>query len=99
MTVFTAALLFTNLQGAEARPYHYQAPVRVYPVYPPTPYYPQAYYPYPGYASPQAQVIVIPRQGINDSFYQYDNIYGPEASAAGRMGHHVVTPPPRLYFY
>lgn len=59
----------------------------------------------PHYLEPQGYHTVIivdpPRTGINDRFYQSDNIYGPEASAAGRMSHIVVNPPPspRVYYF
>jgi len=48
-----------------------------------------------GYANPyynsnvviieQNQPLLVPRYGSNDALYTYDNIYGPEASAAGRL--------------
>jgi hypothetical protein len=41
--------------------------------------------------------IIIERRGSNDYLYQYDNVYGSEASAAGRMSSTVVNPPPQLY--
>lgn len=60
------------------------------------------YYPSnPYYAAPviieQRVPLVIERTGSNDYLYQYDNIYGSEASAAGRMSSTVVNPPPQLY--
>jgi hypothetical protein len=42
-------------------------------------------------------VLIIERRGSNDSFYQYDNVYGPEASAAGRMTRTVVNPQPQFF--
>jgi hypothetical protein len=68
--------------------------------YPYNPYYSPYYYP-PVYAAPpvvvQNPVLIIPRVGSNDSHYQFDNIYGPGASAAGRLSHSVSNPPPFLY--
>ncbi len=100
MTLWVLVFMLIYQGQIEARPYYHQAPVRVYPAYPPPAYYPNAYY--PGY-HPQPNVIVVQPQGVwpasNNNLYRYDNIYGPEASAAGRMGHQVVNPAPRLYFH
>ncbi len=66
-----------------------------YPYYP----YPNYYYP-PVYATPPVvvnngnPVLVIPRYGSNDAHYMFDNIYGPGASAAGRLNHVTSNPQP-----
>jgi len=60
-------------------------------------YGPMGYYPPQVLLVPTRSVLVIPRQGSNDSQYIYDNVYGPEASAAGRMSRTVVNPPPQYY--
>lgn len=64
--------------------------------------YPQPYY-YPGvYGRGQTVIIeqrtpiIIERRGSNDYLYEYDNVYGPEASAAGRMTRTVVNPQPQI---
>ena len=58
-----------------------------YPAAPVNPYY--GGYPY-GYGGNVVIVqprfpILIERRGSNDALYTFDNLYGPEASAAGRM--------------
>ena len=61
------------------------------------PYYSQPYYNY----GPQTVVVeplLLPRTGSNDYLYQYDNIYGSGASAAGRMSHTVVNPQPYVTY-
>ena len=67
---------------------------------------------YSGYANPyyynnnpsvvviqQNQPLIVPRYGSNDALYTYDNIYGPEASAAGRMSYSVHNPQPFYNVY
>ncbi len=42
--------------------------------------------------------VLVPRYGSNDHLYTYDNIYGPGASAAGRMSHSVNNPQPQFFY-
>jgi hypothetical protein len=41
--------------------------------------------------------LFIERYGSNDALYTYDNVYGPEASAAGRMSRTVLNPQPQIF--
>ncbi len=67
--------------------------------------YPYNYYPNNYYANPYyypgptiVQPLLLPRIGSNDSQYQYDNIYGAGASAAGRMSYSNLNPQPQLFY-
>lgn len=65
------------------------------------PYAGGPYYGNPYYYGPQPVVVeplFLPRTGSNDYLYQYDNIYGSGASAAGRMSHTVVNPQPQIFY-
>lgn len=102
-TLMTALMMLSS-QSLYARGYfRSQYPSRS--VYPQRPYYPDYTNNY--YRSPHRQRNGIftetprawPVRGANDDLYRYDNIYGAEASAAGRLGHHVVNPAPPFYFY
>lgn len=42
--------------------------------------------------------VLLERTGSNDQFYTYDNVYGAEASAAGRMSRIVNNPQPQLFY-
>ena len=44
------------------------------------------------------QPLLLPRTGSNDYLYQYDNVYGAGASAAGRMDRVVNNPQPQLWY-
>jgi len=62
-------------------------------------YYGQAgVYGTPVLVVPRHSTVIVPRRGSNDYLYEYDNVYGSGASAAGRMSRTVVSPPPQLYF-
>jgi len=76
---------FAFPQGARA-----QGVVGVNPYY----YNPSPYYP----PTVVSQPLLLPRTGSNDYLYQYDNVYGAGASAAGRMDRVVVNPQPQLYY-
>lgn len=58
-------------------------------------YYPQPYY-YP--STVMVEPLLLPRTGSNDYLYQYDNVYGAGASAAGRMDRVVNNPQPYLFY-
>lgn len=60
-----------------------------YPYYYNSPYYP---------TTVVSQPLLLPRTGSNDYLYQYDNVYGAGASAAGRLDRVVVNPQPQLYY-
>lgn len=65
------------------------------------PQYVNPYYASPYYYGQQSVVVeplLLPRTGSNDYLYQYDNIYGSGASAAGRMSHTVVNPQPQIFY-
>ena len=81
---------FAFLQGARA-----QAVIRGG-----NPYYNNYYYPSPYYypTTVVSQPLLLPRTGSNDYLYQYDNVYGAGASAAGRMDRVVVNPQPQLFY-
>jgi len=63
-------------------------------------YYPSNYYANPYYYPGPTVVapLLLPRTGSNDYLYQYDNVYGAGASAAGRMSHVTVNPQPQLFY-
>jgi len=92
-TAAWAALLMGGvfLSGAEARTV----------VVGGNPYVGGPYYGNPYNYGPQPVVVeplYLPRTGSNDYLYQYDNIYGSGASAAGRMSHTVVNPQPQIFY-
>ncbi len=61
------------------------------------PYYADPYYP-GGVVIIDRRPIIIERRGSNDALYEYDNVYGPGASAAGRMSRSVVAPQPQFFY-
>ena len=62
----------------------------------PNPYYASPYY--YGPTTVVTEPLLLPRTGSNDYLYQYDNVYGSGASAAGRMSHVVVNPQPQIFY-
>ncbi len=84
---------------AEARGIYVPVNQNVYGpgVFGPAPVY--RVYPEPGRRH-RPQTIGAPLVGSNDAMYERDNIYGPGASAAGRMSHVTknVFPPGHIYY-
>lgn len=88
-------------EPAEARGIYLNSTSFAYggPIYQIGPYYP-VYGAYPEvYRRPYRGQVGPPLRGSNDAMYERDNIYGPGASAAGRMSHFTKNVPPYGHIY